>query len=145
MHGVGCLDPEPVDHAFLDHEASTPTALFSRLEQEYDLPCEISCLGKVSGSAKKHCHVAIVAAGVHDPLIDRTVLSLSGLFQRKGVHVSSQCNGFMGSAPLKNSHDPGPGPSRVNLKAVTLQFSGNDPGCSLLLKSKLGMLVQILA
>src|SRR5882724_8791508 len=81
---------EAVEDPLLDHRLGAAEPLFRRLENEIDRSVEITGLGEIAGGAEQHCGLAVVAAGVHPPVVARTVVEPVGLMDREGVHIGPQ-------------------------------------------------------
>src|SRR5207247_9615539 len=72
VHAEYGIAGEAVEHPLPDHRFGAAEPLFRRLEDEIDRPVEITRLGKVAGRTEQHRGVAVMAAGMHPPIMART-------------------------------------------------------------------------
>ena len=62
----------PIERTFSNHLARTDRYLFRRLEQDTHLAMQlVSNAQKQVNSAEHHCHVTVVATGMHNPFVPR--------------------------------------------------------------------------
>ncbi len=101
MDGEGAVDA--FQHSLVDHVLGAVEALFAGLEHEAHLAGEaVLVAGQQSGGAGEHCHMRVVAAGVHLAVVLRLEVEREVLLQRQGIHVAAQ-------------QDRGAGPARVEI------------------------------
>jgi hypothetical protein len=94
--------PRPVVHAehhvagkFLeqsvcDHRARPADAFLGWLEDEVDHAVEVARVGEIFRRAEQHGGMAVMPAGVHAPIVRRTVRESIRLVNRQRVHVGAQ-------------------------------------------------------
>ena len=100
---AGKLLEEPV----LDHRLRPPEPLLGRLEDEEHLALEVAGLGEVAGRPEEHRGVPVVPAGVHPPVVPRSVREPRRLLDRQRVHVRPKPHRARRVADPKRPDDPG--------------------------------------
>ena len=149
---VGSSAVEPVDHvAVVDGavpyhgKGASGQLFFSGLEEELDpSPDQVLVLGKELGEAEQGGAVAVVAAGVHDPVDLGGVGKSGALLDRKGVDVSPESHRRAGLVSVEDAHYAGAG-DPVHDGDAALRQEGLDEGAGLiLLEGELRVHVQLL-
>ena len=83
----------PIERTLGDHLARTDRYLFRWLEQNTYLAMQlVANAQKQMNSAEHHCHVAVVATGMHNPFVPRREGELGLLQNGQRIHVGSKCN-----------------------------------------------------
>jgi hypothetical protein len=123
-------DGKPLKEPFPNHSSSAPFVFFSRLEDEVDGSTEGIVFRQILGRPQQHDHMAVMAAGVHLPLVSGCVRKAGGFRDVEGVHIGPQTDGGMiRPASSDRTHDTGARETPVDVKAEGNEFFGNEAGC----------------
>ncbi len=127
------------EQAFLHHVLAAALVLLGRLEDEVDGAIEAALVAQSHqrlGRAEQHRRVAVVAAGMHLPLVFRAVRKAVEFGQRQRVHVGAQADGAGAAAAGQPGDHAGAGQAAMHLDADGLELGGDDIGGALLVKSQ---------
>jgi len=135
-----------VEDALFDHHPGATAALLGGLEEDLHGARElVPAVVQHPGDAHEHRGVGIVAAGVHDAVVERLVLDIVLLVDRERVHVGAQQDDL--SRPFSAPDQAGE-PSRRDAGLDLLDPDGaeallDEAGGLDLLEAELGVLVQV--
>jgi hypothetical protein len=145
VHAVNRLDRIAFQHPFFDHQPRAALILLGGLEDEMNRAGEIARLGEVSGGAEQHGGVAVMAAGVHAPLMLRSVGEVVALIDRQRVHVGTQCDRPAAwEGAFERADDPGLRYAALDCDTEGLEELGHLVRSAAFLERGLGMGVQIM-
>ena len=114
------------------------------MEDKTHLTCDLISKGEQHGChVGGNCGMAVVAAGVHHPGYLRAILQPRGLLYWQSIHVGPYENGFTRSRTPKPCHHASLCYPSSNLEAQPLQKISQLCAGLHLLKSKLGMAVEV--
>src|SRR6266850_4580380 len=134
---------EAVEHPLLDHSLGAAEPLFRRLENEIYRSVEIARIGEIAGGAEQHRGVAVVAAGVHPPVMTRTIVEAVGLMDRQGVHIGPQADRARRIAGSQPADDPRLADTTIDLAAKLGELRRHHIGSALLLEAEFRMSVNV--
>jgi hypothetical protein len=80
---------EPFEQTVRDHRLGAEPVFLSGLEDQVHDAGEAALGRQDPGGTKDHRHVPVVAAGVHDAMVDRPVRPCAPFGQRQAVHVGA--------------------------------------------------------
>jgi hypothetical protein len=140
------LAGKAVEQAVLDHLQRAGLAhLLGRLEDEVHRAAEVTALRQVPGRRQQHGGVAVVAAGVHAPVVGGAVGEMVFLLQRQRVQVGTQADGPWPVATLQHTHHTRAGHTGVHLDAPLAQQARHDLGRAVFFKAQLGVRMDVAA
>ena len=131
---------KPLEQAVLEHRLGAAEAFLGRLEDEVHGAVEIARLGQIARGAEQHGGVAVMAAAVKPAGFGERQRQSAVLFHRQRVHVGAQPDRALA---LEDADHAGAAEPAMHLDAPLRQLVGDDAGGADLLKTDLGMGVQI--
>ena len=137
--GGNRIAQDPLTH----HELGPGVALLGGLKDELDgAPPQVRVPLEGHESAQEDGRVAVVAAGVHDAVVDGLVGQVAGLLDGERVHVGAQ--GDAGTIVVaQESHDARAGHRVAHLQAEAVDPGQDIAGGFLLLEAQLRVLVEV--
>ena len=99
--------------------------------------------GHVACGAEQHRGVAVVSAGMHVPLVSRTVWAVILLQQGQRVHIGTQTDRTRTVPPAQNADDAGSGQSSVHLQSIAGQLASDQLGGPRLVESEFRVSVDV--
>ena len=139
MHAEDRLAREFVEQPVLDHRLGAAQAFLGRLEDEMHRAVEIARFREIARRAEQHRRVAVMAAGMHAPVMPRPVGEGIGLEDRQAVHVGAQSDRPRRVADPQPPDEPGLADAAMHLDAELFELAGDEIGGALLLEPQLGM------
>ena len=144
VHSVNALHRKAFEQAFIDHDLSAAGPFFRRLENEIGSAGEITRRRKVFRGTQQHCHMAVVAAGVHLSGHLGAVGDIGLFLHGQGVHVGTQTDGTLAVAvAFQHADDTGPGKAAHDLDTEFLQVARHKVRGPMFLERDLGVGMDI--
>jgi len=145
VHAIDHIARKALKQALVDHLLGAGTALFGRLKDEVHDAIEPAMQGQPARAGEQHGRVAIVAAGMHAPLVLRGMIKGVVLLQGQGIHIGPQTDGARAAATPEGAHHAGATDAGGDLKAPGLEFFGHDGRSAVLFVAQLRVSMQITA
>jgi hypothetical protein len=144
---VDLVHREALEEALLHHDIRAAAAFLGRLENDVRRAVIVAGLGEIAGGAEQHGRMAVVAAGVHAPLVARAMRDVRRLVDRQAVHVGAQADGAAARRFAARDHadHTGLGDAAMHLDAQARELVRDDARGARLLEGELGMRMQIAA
>jgi len=94
---------------------------------------------------KQHCRVPIVTTAMKNTIVDGSMFESVGFLDGQCVDISAHADTMVSSAPLQHTDYARSPDTGMHVEAEFRQQSGNLVGSALFLKTKLRVLVNIMA
>src|SRR5690606_26806117 len=126
-----------------DHHPRAARGFFGGLENEMHRAVEIARLRQIFCGAAQHGAMTVMAAGMHDVRMDRSMGKSVFLLHGQGVHIGTETDAARGMPDLERPDVPGSSQSAMDLDTKLLKPRGDEVRGRMFLEGKFRMLVQM--
>src|SRR5215471_13071614 len=144
VHAKDCVAREAVEQTVGDHRRAAAKTFFGRLKDQMHGAVEIAGLGKVPSRTEQHRRMPVMAAGMHAPVISRSVGKVGRLLNRQAVHIGSKPNRAQRIASAQPANDTGLTDAAKYLAAEPGELLGDEVGGALLFEPEFGMGMNVM-
>ncbi|MNE60084.1 hypothetical protein D3C80_1552080 [compost metagenome] len=140
MQAIDRVNGKICEQTFTNHFAATALVFFCWLKDEMHCAIKFELTDCFRGG-KSHCYMPVMPTGVHLSCRLRSVGHAAFLDNGQCIHISTDTNGALGCTTRQTTNDTRSGKARPDGKAPLHELFGNEPGCTIFLKTQFRMAV----